>query len=200
MIYDRKLHASKPALPEGYEKAFTIDLQSDKKTYLIVNLSALAVAAVLFLIGCLVTPFRALYADGSISVLLLRAGVLIVGSVAYIILHELVHGITMRYYGSNTVKYGFTGSYAYAGSSDFYDRASYIVITLAPVVFWGIVLLILCLVLPASWFWVAYMIQIFNISGAAGDAYVTFRLIRSPRDILISDSGVKMEVYRRTEE
>ena len=45
MIYDRKLHASKPALPEGYEKAFTIDLQIDKKTYLIVNLSALAVAA-----------------------------------------------------------------------------------------------------------------------------------------------------------
>ena len=117
MIYDRKLHASKPALPEGYEKAFTIDLQSDKKTYLIVNLSALAVAAALFLIGCLVTPFRALYADGSISVLLLRAGVLIVGSVAYIILHELVHGITMRYYGSKTVKYGFTGSYHVDGAT-----------------------------------------------------------------------------------
>ena len=200
MIFDRKLHASKPTLPEDYEKAFGIDLQSDKKTYLIVNLSALAVAAVLFLIGCLIVPFRTLYADVSVSVVLLRTGVLIAGAVAYIILHELVHGITMRYYGSKTVKYGFTGNYAFAGSSDYYDRASYLVITLAPVVFWGVVLLILCLVLPASWFWVAYMIQIFNISGAAGDAYVTFRLLRSPRDILISDSGVRMEVYKRRDE
>lgn len=44
-------------------------------------------------------------------------------------------------------------------------------------------------------FWVVYFIQITNISGAAGDLYITFRFRKLPNDILINDTGVEMRVY-----
>ena len=116
-------------------------------------------------------------------------------SILYIILHEFVHGITMKLCGTKKVKYGFKGVYAFAGSEDYYDKKSYLTIALAPVVLWGILLTILSLVVPTQWFWVVYFIQISNISGAAGDMYVTARFSKLPDDILVKDYGVGMTVY-----
>jgi hypothetical protein len=66
------------------------------------------------------------------------------------------------------------------------------------VVLFGILLGAVCAWVPASWFWVPYALQIFNLSGAAGDLFVTFRFSRMPKDILIKDSGVGMTVYAKT--
>ena len=46
-------------------------------------------------------------------------------------------------------------------------------------------------------FWCVYIVQITNISGAAGDMYVTGKFLRLPRDILVHDSGVSMTVYAK---
>ena len=125
----------------------------------------------------------------------LRFGVLMAAIVVYMVLHELVHGITMKMCGTKKIKYGFTGVYAFAGSNDYYDKRSYIVIALAPIVVWGVVLLVLNLLVPVQWFWIVYWVQVSNISGAAGDLYVTYRFSRLPQDILVQDYGVGMTVY-----
>ena len=44
-------------------------------------------------------------------------------------------------------------------------------------------------------FWVVYMIQIINVSGAAGDLFVTVKFSRFSGSILIRDYGVGMTVY-----
>jgi hypothetical protein len=119
------------------------------------------------------------------------------GYIAYIVLHELVHGIFMKHFSGVKPKYGFTLMYAYAGSEAYFNKKSYIIIALAPVVIWGAVLGVLCAVLPQSWFWVVYLIQIGNISGAAGDFYVTFKFLKLPKDILVNDTGVAMTVYTK---
>ena len=103
----------------------------------------------------------------------------------------------MKLCGTQKVKYGFKGSYAYAGSDDYYSKGAYIFIALAPVVLWGVVLLATNLFMPREWFWVVYFIQICNISGAAGDFFVTFKFSRMPSDILVKDYGVGMEVYSK---
>ena len=77
----------------------------------------------------------------------------------------------------------------------YFDKKSYVIITLAPIVIWGIALMILTILAPREWFWVVYFIQITNISGAAGDLYITFRFRKLPNDILINDTGVEMRVY-----
>ena len=106
----------------------------------------------------------------------------------------------MKLCGTKRVKYGYTGLYAFAGSEDYYDKAAYIFIALAPVVLWGVVLLVLQFFVPTSWFWVVYCVQLTNLSGAAGDYFVSIRFSRLPKDILVRDYGVGMNVYSHTEE
>lgn len=118
--------------------------------------------------------------------------------VLYIVLHELVHGIFMKRFSGIKPNYGFTLMYAYAGSTAYFNKKHYIIIALAPIVVWGIVLTIINCFVPASWFWVVYFIQIMNISGAAGDLYVTYKFSKMPKNILVHDSGVAMTVYSAT--
>jgi hypothetical protein len=87
--------------------------------------------------------------------------------------------------------------YAFAGSKDFYDKRGYIFIALAPVVLWGVVLAVVNFMVPVEWVWVIYFVQIVNLSGAAGDLFVTVRFSRFPKDILVQDYGVGMTVYSR---
>ena len=62
-------------------------------------------------------------------------------------------------------------------------------------VIWGIVLAVLTALVPDSWFWPVYFIQMANISGAAGDLYVFWRLGRMSPEILVNDTGVAMTGY-----
>ena len=103
--------------------------------------------------------------------------------------------IPVKICGTKKVKYGFTGLYAFAGSQDYYGKKAYIFIALAPVILWGIVLGTINPFVPVQWFWVVYMLQIINLSGAAGDLFVTVRFSRLPKDILVRDYGVGMTVF-----
>lgn len=184
------------SLPAGYQEIFSVNLQKDKKMALLLNVVAILIALVLAVPMHFYIPFTTLFDMGNgLGAYTTRFLALMVGMVVYMILHELVHGIAMKLCGTKKVKYGFTGMYAFAGSDDYYDKKSYIMIALAPVVLWGIVLAVVNVFVPEQWFWVVYMIQICNLSGAAGDLYVTVKFSRFPKDILVKDVGVGMTVY-----
>lgn len=183
-------------LPQNYRPVLNIDLQKDKKLALLVNGLAIVIAVVLLIPGNMAVPAARLFdVEDGMGVYFARLAVLLVGMVVYMVLHELVHGIFMRHYSHAKVRYGFTGLYAFAGSDAYYAKVPYIVIALAPVVVWGLVLAVLCAVAPAGWFWVAYFIQIINLSGAAADLYVTVKFCTLPKDILVRDTGTAMTVY-----
>lgn len=183
-------------LPEDYGEIYSLNLQKDKKTAIIVNLLALAIAAVMAVSMNFFVPVTSVFdMSGGIVRYFLRLAALIVLMVLYMVLHELVHGIAMKLCGTKRVKYGFTGLYAFAGSEDYYDKKSYIFIALAPIVFWGTVLAAVNFFVPTEWFWIVYMIQLINISGAAGDLFAAVKFSRMPKNILIQDSGVSMRVF-----
>ena len=185
-------------LPQDYRAICAIDLQKNKKLALLVNGMALVIAALMVVPMHLTVSFATLFdMSRGMGAYFLRFGVLLVAIVAYMILHELVHGIVMKCCGTKQVKYGFTGVYAFAGSQDYYDKKSYITIALARVIVWGLVLVVVQLLLSVEWLWVVYLVQICNISGAAGDLYVTVRFSRLPADILVQDYGVGMTVYSK---
>lgn len=183
-------------LPEGYREIFSVDLQKNKKNAILVNGLGLVIAAVLAVAGCFAVPLSELYSmeEGLLSYCI-RFVSLLVLMVLYIVLHELVHGIAMKLCGTKKVKYGFTGMYAFAGSDDYYGKKPYLFIALAPVVLWGIVIGVAAALVPDSWFWILHILQIVNLSGAAGDFYVTVRFWRLPADILVKDYGVGMHVF-----
>ena len=188
-------------LPEGYREIYALDMHEDKKLAVWVNLLSLAIAAVFAVPMLFVVPWWATFdvTDG-ISGYWVKFAAMLGLTLLYLVLHELVHGIAMRICGTKKIRYGFKGVYAFAASDDYYRKKPYVFIALAPVVLWGIVLAIVTPFVPASWFWVVYFVQIMNLSGAAGDLYVTVRFSRMPRDILIRDSGVGMVVYAKETE
>lgn len=183
-------------LPEDYGEIYSLNLQKDKRTAIIVNLLAFAIAAVMAVSMNFFVPVTSVFdMSGGIVRYFLRLAALIVLMVLYMFLHELVHGIAMKLCGTKRVKYGFTGLYAFAGSEDYYDKKSYIFIALAPIVLWGTVLAAVNFFVPTEWFWIVYMIQLMNISGAAGDLFAAVKFSRMPKNILIQDSGVSMRVF-----
>lgn len=187
---------AKQTLPEGYKEIFSVNLQRDKKIAVLVNVLCLVIMLAMAIPMHFYIPVASLLdMSQGMGIYWLRLAILIVAMILYLILHELVHGITMKFFGTKKVKYGFTGLYAFAGSEDYYDKKSYITIALAPIVVWGIVLAILNVLVPYQWFWVVYFVQIMNVSGAAGDMYVTIKFSRMPKDILVQDSGIGMTVY-----
>lgn len=184
-------------LPPDYHTAMRVDLMADKKQALTVNALALAIAALMGIGMHHFIPFDLFDSSRGALFSVLRAGVLLLGLFAYIPLHELVHGVTMKFCGCQKVDYGFNWVYAYAGSREYFPKNCYLVIALAPIAVWGAVLLGLNVLVPRSFFWVVYFIQITNISGAAGDLYVTWLFRPLPKDILIQDTGISMTVYQR---
>ena len=185
-------------LPEGYREFYTIDLQKDKKMSLLVNLLAIVIAVLMMVPMHFLVPISSLFVmDNGLGSYVMRFVAMVVLMIAYIVLHELTHGIVMKICGTKKVKYGFTGLYAFAGSDDYYGKIAYISIALAPVILWGIVIAIINPFVPLEWFWVVYMLQIINLSGAAGDLIVTIKFSAFPKDILIWDYGVGMTVYSK---
>ena len=183
-------------LPEGYREIYSIDLQKNKKMAVIVNAIAIVICALMIVPAHFVVPITTLFSfENGMGAYWLRFGILLAAIVVYMVLHELVHGIAMRLCGTKKIKYGFTGMYAFAGSEDYYYKKPYIFIALAPVVLWGVVLAIITPLVPEQWFWVVYMIQVTNISGAAGDLFVTVKFSRFSDSILVKDYGVGMSVY-----
>ncbi len=187
------------SLPENYAELLTIDLQKNKKLAILVNLLAIILAALMVVPMCFFIPFTVLFdlSDGLLPYML-RFLTLLVSMIAYIILHEAVHGITMRAFGATHTRFGFTGIYAFAGSEkDYFGKWQYIIVALAPVLLFGVLLALLQLLLPLSpaWLWIIYLIQVINVSGAAGDLFVSMRFLSLPRTVLVRDTGVSMTVY-----
>ena len=188
-------------LPENYIQRTVIDLEKDKKAFWFVNILSLVIAALMVAIGVWAVPLDLEPdADNFVLELLLPLIVLLAGIFAYIVLHEAVHGVFMYAFSRVRPRFGFKLVFAYAGSEAYFDKIRYIVIALAPVVFWGMVLLIIDLFCKGIWFWVFYIIQVCNVGGAAGDFYVTAKILRMPKAILIQDTGTQMTVFAPVQE
>ncbi len=184
-----------PKLPENYRKLCDIDLEKNKKQYYLVNGLSLVLALIVLLPVWRLAPEGAEFVHELPGLL-----VLLVGMFAYIVLHEAVHGVCFWYFSKQKPRFGWKSAYAYAASDAYYAKGPYLVIGLASVVLWGVVLAVLAALLPAEWYWPVQLIQLINLSGAAGDLYVTWLLCHMPKDILIQDAGVAMQVFAPAEE
>lgn len=180
-------------LPAGYREIKRIDLMSNRKEAILVNALALVIVIALAALGIVLSPpFTGIFLSVQtvINTILLLASVLL-----YMILHELIHGVLMKGFSGIKPRYGFTGLYAYAGSEALFSRRQYLLIAFAPVVLLGLILAGLNICFYQSGFWFFYVLQIVNISGAAGDIYVGIQIVRAHNAVLIRDTGTGMSLY-----
>lgn len=188
------------SLPAGYREIYSIDLQKDKKAATFVNVFSILIAAAMVVTANVFLPVSSLFSmKAGLLHYFIRFFVLIASTAAYMCLHELIHGMTMKACGTQKVRYGFTGLYFFAASDDYYGKKDYITIALAPVVVFLLVLIPVNAIVPRDWFWVVYFLQVCNIAGSAGDLFVSVRFARMPKTIMIRDGGTGMVVYARGE-
>jgi len=198
-------------LPEGFSLTRTVDLNT-KKMKLWLNLAQLPVLAALMIPAGLAVPLRTqvpfmafVLIDGapdrwlglSMTWLLL----MVVGMIGVLLLHELIHGLCFRYIAGGRPKYGHKlPFYLYcACEGRFICKKSYFIVSLAPLAAITALCAALCALVPQAWFWVPYFAFVMNACGCAGDVYISMLLLRMPKDILVVDSGVAMQIYSTQE-
>ncbi len=176
-------------LPEHYRQIHSIDLMKCRP----MGLLSLALLIGMLALGFVLCP------KGSGTIIgfqmLLYLVLLLFGIVAYMMLHELIHGVAMQILSGGKPSYGFNGVAAYAGSAAYFTRGQYTVIALLPLALLGALLAVLNALLYPSLFWFVYILQTVNVSGAAGDVYVTLRIAAMPADTLVLDTGTRMRFY-----
>lgn len=190
------MNACCKTLPEGWVLHDTIDLKNNKKQFWLVQGISLLLCAVFLAAGCFLVHPKVFFEDSPARIWALLA--LIVGMIAYIVLHELTHGVFLASFTKTKPKFGFVGWAAYCGNEAYCNKPCYAVVALAPVVVWGIVFGVLnAFFRTGVWFWLVWFLQTVNVSGAAGDLFVTFKLFGYPKEILVQDTGISMKVFRR---
>ena len=202
------------ALPEGYEKVCFIDAK-EKKTGLWMNGVALlifVIALAPFVLDLLLWhPYRAvmLLKDGfGIKELLVLYGVFLGGFVAYIVLHELTHGLVYKQLTKQKLTFGITWSAAFCGVPHIYVyRTASLLAILAPfvvftLVFFGLLLEIWLEVVREGGLWSAAYVGLVllfasHMAGCVGDLYGASLMLFRFRDqrMLMNDTGPMQTFY-----
>lgn len=183
-------------VPEGYRLHLDLRLAEDRKSFIIMLVLQVLAVAVTVLFGRLRCPYGSAF-EMEIGRVLFGLAAMSVGIFIYIIAHEWVHGVAIRLITGQKADFGidWKKGMAYASSPAYFGRLPYILIAMAPVVFWGVILYLLLKDIPDTWFWYLYVIQMMNISGAAGDFYVTWLTLKAPKGTIVTDSGTSMRFY-----
>jgi hypothetical protein len=139
-------------------------------------------------------PLAARLAAGELLSVL--AGLAIV-TVAVVLTHEGLHGLSFWLVTGRPPRFGLRGLYAYAGAPGWYiPRDRYLPIALAPLTAITLAGLALLTVAPARAIPAVVVAVALNASGAVGDLAVVVWLLRGPRSTLVQDSGEAVTLYR----
>lgn len=112
-------------LPENYVLVKHVDAKSDKRLVLIYSLLSFVPVVVIAPLLCVIAVFVSGYSfgerlveDGSVFVVL----ILCASMILYVVLHELVHGITYKFFTGGKLTFGLTLTVAFCGVPDLYVR------------------------------------------------------------------------------
>lgn len=193
-------------LPAGYVETMSIDV-NNKKTAWIFNLAAVGTLLVTILVvlsimlGVAPTKLQEHFVTGRGWYGVLRALFLIVVFVAYIILHELVHGVVYKLLTKQKLTFGITFSAAYCGVPNIYVyRKTAILSMIAPFCVFLPVFLFPLIFLPNYIDKIIFAVLLGgHLGGCVGDIYDTFLYLFKFRDptTLMRDTGPKQTFYVR---
>ena len=179
--------------PQSYTLLKSTNLE-DKKVLLMFNFGMVLIIVLGLIVGYHQFP-DAINTD---ILLLKNYLIFMIGHSVTIIAHELIHGLFIKITSGFEVNYGFTLSYAYAGNkSAYFNKKSYIAIALSPFILLGIFFQMALIFLPSTYFWLFYLLQVFNLGGALGDFYVAYLTLSMPNDVLVNDHGTEMYFYSK---
>lgn len=181
-------------LPENYKQIREVDLQNNKKEFIFINIGSLVLMLPFFILYFYIEKSLG-FEDGLKFPLILILS--LVSMFIIIVLHELIHGLFFKVYGKGKLKFGFHGfAVSCAMPSNYFNKKAYTIIGLAPLVLITIITGVLSTIFyNTDYFLLAYIPLAVNFSGAIGDMYVVFLLLRCKKTVLVNDYGIGMKFY-----
>lgn len=192
-------------IPADYELGGSLDLSKNRKLMIALNIAG---ALLLFLFAWLFLRAAAWlrpaetgqvinFEFNGLRQILFWILALVASQVAFVVLHEAIHGLFFWLITREKPAFGFRGAYAFAAAPQWYiPRNPYLIIGLAPLVLISVVGVLLIPVLPGALlpFWLLGLT--FNAAGAVGDLAVVIWLLGQPASSLINDRGDAVTLYR----
>jgi hypothetical protein len=184
-------------LPSNYEEVLYWRITERTSRILLMNALSIPLALV-FAFGFLNFVQSFGQPPPIISFDLTQTALLLLGVPLVFILHELAHGIAMRLFGAQP-QYGifWKGLMFYATSPGYaFPRNQYLVVSLAPLVSLSIVACLGILIQAGTstvWLWAVWAIV--NGSGTIGDLWISFLVLRYPKDAYIIDERDGIRVF-----
>lgn len=178
------------ALPATYRQHLTVNLQENKKFGIAVQgifvvVALVAVGAALVLRLRLATEWAPL----------VTIAVTLTACLVYMAAHEATHGLTLQLLTRVKPTYKVRFPFLTTGNRAYLTRRTAVIVALAPVVTWGVVLVVALLTLPADYRLTAYILLALNFAGSAGDVVEVYVVSRQPTDALIQDDGNDLHVF-----
>jgi hypothetical protein len=188
-------------LPQGFGVDYVIDAKK-KSTVVVMNISSVLimifVASICLLFKFYDCDFSKIDLSYSLKTIIALI-VFIVSIIAYLVVHELTHGLVYKLMTRQKLTFGLTLSVAYCGIKEGYvNKKTAILAILAPFVIHSI-WMIVAICLLADYLYAFLMIILFAIhfGGCVGDLYGSFILIfkYSGKQVLMNDNGPKQTFY-----
>ena len=177
-------------LPDSYVEKGFIDLKNDKRINLYIQFIFILIAGLM--VGLAIMFQFPIKNDlETFQKIILTIGLVVI----YMIIHELTHGMFIKIFSKKNPKYCFRFPYLATGSKSYFNKKCFIVITLAPVVIWGLISIILINILPNQYFLSMYVVIGLNFAGAAGDYIQVYAFLKLPSQALLQDDGKQTRVY-----
>ena len=187
-------------LPEGYRVERIIDAK-ETKTSIILTLCSIALTAVAFVPVAVFCDFH--YVISSLKERSAAAPyiVFLFSMVAYIILHELLHGAAYKSLTHQKLTFGFTLTVAFCGVPDIIvSRKTALIALLTPFVTFTVVFIPLLVWLHGVnmlFYTLAGILFAIHVGGCIGDLFMTWLLLFRYKDpaTLMNDTGPKQTIY-----
>jgi len=178
------------SLPASYRLNGIMDLKEDKKINMSIQITfALIVFCLIGLAKWFDFPTQNRW-NTFISI-----AVTVMMIVVYVAVHELTHGFFIKLFSGVKPVYFALFPFVCTGSPAYFNKKSFIVIALAPVVLWGVFLIALLRILPSDFFLSVYIVIGLNFAGAAGDYFQVYATLRLPSLALIQDKGKETSIF-----
>jgi len=178
-------------LPSDYQFHTNFDFNKDKKILYGLQISLFAILGLMIGLSYLLElPMKSSWS--TVATILITVGM----AGFYLIIHEFTHGAF--YYFLSGVKpiYAVKLPYLATGSPVYFNKTSFMIIALAPVVVWGIILTLMLLFLPADFFKSIYIVLAINFAGSSGDIFLSYKLSKLPSKALFQDkTGTDPKVF-----
>ena len=194
----------KKELPVGYRQALHINAK-DAKFGIIFNLIALSVLIVVITLAVISLHIAdrqipSFLEMGPLQLLSIYVVFIAITS-AYVVLHELVHGIAYKGLTGEKLTFGVSRSCAFCGVPHIYTyRKTALIATIAPFAVFTLlfipILILLYLVSPPYYMIMAVVFGL-HLGGCGGDLYVSYLLTKKFKDknTLMRDTGPEQFFY-----